>query len=86
MNKNVLLALEAELNTYLSSKISINNVADVIKLQEEFKIQILPTGRTTTFCSLVFPTRPKVESYCNLTGTLECIILGYKQNPPEEIS
>jgi hypothetical protein len=76
-----MLNLQDELNKFLTRKINIFNGNDVIQLQETYGVQILPVEGRSTFCSLVFPTRPKVESFSYVIGTVECILLGYQQNP-----
>lgn len=76
-----MLKLQDELNKFLKRKIDIFNGNDVIQLQETYGVQILPVEGRSVFCSLVFPTRPKLESFSNVIGTVECILLGYQQNP-----
>ncbi len=79
-----MLNLQQELNKFLKRKIDIFNGNDVIQLQETYGVQILPLEGRSVFTSLVFPTRPKVESFSNVIGTIECILLGYQQNPEFE--
>ncbi len=83
INKRM-LHLQEELNKFLKRKIDIFNGNDIIELQETYGVQILPIEGRSVFCSLVFPTRPKVESFSNVIGTVECILLGYQQNPEFE--
>ena len=76
-----MLELQEELNKFLKVKIDIVNGSDVLKLQEQYAVQILPIEGRSVFCSLIFPTKPKVESFSNVIGTVECILKGYTENP-----
>ncbi len=76
-----MLELQEKLNKFLKVKIDIFDGNHVLKLQEQYGVQILPVEGRSVFCSLIFPTKPKVESFSNVIGTVECILLGYIQNP-----
>lgn len=56
-----MLELQKELNKFLKVKIDIFNGSDVLKLQEQYAVQILPIEGRSVFCSLIFPTRQKLN-------------------------